>query len=313
MLRSTLLAALFLFICQLSLLGCYNARPAQDPVMDGPQMVQHLNQRTLALVMPFGHHGAFCSAVWVSPTVILTANHCIEGYAETTQQYNVFFYLKKMGISEEVAQLIATTDLQVLKDAGAPEDIIHAVEQAQELFPKASPQGLVLSYTTFTEVTDVGVQPLREHHATAYALYPGADLALLRASADAPLHEFVKLSDTDPAIGEDISTMGQGHGNWWSYRHGVVSALRQDMSHNDPTHKLKGVHGPFLQMQLMLIPGDSGGGVFNSRGQLIGINSFVDHASGFSYAVPVSTINAMMAGQKLSPVSIDPSMPDPKL
>lgn len=57
----------------------------------GPQApsasVQKLGTDTVALVLPDleGAH-VFCTAVWVSPSRILTANHCVEGAAEALEQ-----------------------------------------------------------------------------------------------------------------------------------------------------------------------------------------------------------------------------------
>ncbi|MBI9032174.1 trypsin-like peptidase domain-containing protein [bacterium] len=76
-------------------------------------------------------------------------------------------------------------------------------------------------------------------------------------------------------VGEDVVAIGNPKGLTWSPSKGNVSGLPQDregmIHHNAPTS-----------------PGSSGGGLFNAKGELIGItSSHVDGGQNLNYAIPI--------------------------
>lgn len=85
------------------------------------------------------------------------------------------------------------------------------------------------------------------------------DLALIRVRL-APSHGVASVN-AEPCAGEPAQTMGHPLGLWWSYSTGTVAALR--MLDDD------GVW--WVQATAPISPGNSGGGLFDTAGNLIGI------------------------------------------
>jgi S1-C subfamily serine protease len=83
---------------------------------------------------------------------------------------------------------------------------------------------------------------------------------------------------------------------------GIVSGLNRDLESGDPTSpQLTGL----LQTDAAISPGNSGGGLFNAAGQLIGMpEAYISAASGaenLGFAIPadkIATIAAQLMAQK---------------
>ena len=117
-------------------------------------------------------------------------------------------------------------------------------------------------------------------------------MALLRAVGSAiPDHDYAKLASYAPAIGEKIHIVGHVKGLYWSYIEGVVSGYRLEV----PAAKVEAhMSGPFMQLSAPVYFGNSGGGVFNSDGDLVGVVSFMLGAPLTNFAIPVKRIRALV-------------------
>lgn len=102
------------------------------------------------------------------------------------------------------------------------------------------------------------------------------DLALVQASSNSKFVTIGKVNLTD-----QVHVVGHIHHLNWTYANGVVSAFRADMS---------GHPGSWMQLASYIDAGMSGGGVFNSKGQLVGIISFRHQPSTSAFAVPIEII-----------------------
>ena len=89
------------------------------------------------------------------------------------------------------------------------------------------------------------------------------DLALIRV-ADPPRHPVAILSDIASKTGDIIHVVGHPMGIKWTYSRGVISGMREA---DEDT-------APKLQISAPIHPGNSGGGVFNEKGQLLGLVAF---------------------------------------
>lgn len=96
------------------------------------------------------------------------------------------------------------------------------------------------------------------------------DLALLRSYFDLPT-KYAKIEDqSNLKVGQETISVGYPLGLDFSVCHGIISSLR--------------TFG-FTQSDTMINPGNSGGPVFNYKGKLIGINSYIISVTPF----PVNT------------------------
>ncbi|OUS25331.1 hypothetical protein A9Q99_21750 [Gammaproteobacteria bacterium 45_16_T64] len=110
-----------------------------------------------------------------------------------------------------------------------------------------------------------------------------SDLALLKVDAD-DLEE-VEIGDSDDLrVGEWVMAIGTPFGFDHSVTTGIVSAKDRTLSHDN--------HVPFIQTDVAINPGNSGGPLFNTEGELVGINSQIYSRTGgfmgLSFAIPVN-------------------------
>lgn len=310
----TLLVILFSIFCFTS--GCSATFNQTSPqaALSGPQLADNIGQSTVALVSDApgdDDHGTFCSAVWVGHHTILTANHCLEGYAKHLLQAEQVKALLHMGMPLEMALMAVELAEDVdLDDPTVPTEV-RAIVMVIRSVPPVNPDTLHIAYIVRDEVVDIGVAPKAIHHAQVVARIIRGDLAILRTYGPTPAHSYAHLAQVSPPVGAQIEVMGTPHHNFWLYRQGVVGAYRHTLKH-DGFDKLD---GPFMQISLLITHGDSGGGVFDDHGCLVGIDSFMEPGEPAlgGYAIPLVTIRGFLAGQHLVPIKLDTNAKDPVL
>ncbi|PIR69392.1 MAG: hypothetical protein COU47_03415 [Candidatus Niyogibacteria bacterium CG10_big_fil_rev_8_21_14_0_10_46_36] len=83
----------------------------------------------------------------------------------------------------------------------------------------------------------------------------------------------------DDAIGEEVITIGHPFGILqWDVSWGYIT---------HPARKMPGTLYPFMELYLHVNPGNSGGGLFDSQGDLIGVPTALWPGSGISFAIPI--------------------------
>ncbi len=112
----------------------------------------------------------------------------------------------------------------------------------------------------------------------------GVDLAILSARLDpSEIVEAQWDASLVPHIGENVFAVGNPHGLGWTHSAGQVSQVRQQR---------RGAYSfRLLQTTAALNPGNSGGGLYDDQGRLIGINTLTGdkrfaEGLGFSIALP---------------------------
>ncbi|GAA4269587.1 S1C family serine protease [Hyunsoonleella aestuarii] len=113
---------------------------------------------------------------------------------------------------------------------------------------------------------------------------PKTDIALLKIEADKDL-PFATFGDSDQAkIGEWVLAVGNPFNLTSTVTAGIISAKSRNL---DPTGK--NTHS-FIQTDAAVNPGNSGGALINTNGELIGINTAISSQTGsyigYSFAVP---------------------------
>lgn len=148
-----------------------------------------------------------------------------------------------------------------------------------------SPDGLVLTNAHVVKGASEVVVKLtdrREFRAKVLGADPKTDVAVLKIDAkDLPT---VRLGSTrDLQVGEWVLAIGSPFGFENSVTAGVVSAKGRSL----PDDSLV----PFIQTDVAVNPGNSGGPLFNSRGEVVGINSQIYSRSGgyqgVSFSIPI--------------------------
>lgn len=148
-----------------------------------------------------------------------------------------------------------------------------------------SPDGLVLTNAHVVKgASDVTVKltDRREFRAKVLGADLKTDVAVLKIDAkDLPT---VRLGSTrDLQVGEWVLAIGSPFGFENSVTAGVVSAKGRSL----PDDSLV----PFIQTDVAVNPGNSGGPLFNARGEVVGINSQIYSRSGgyqgLSFSIPI--------------------------
>ena len=148
-----------------------------------------------------------------------------------------------------------------------------------------SPDGLILTNAHVVrdakEVT-VKLTDRREFRAKVLGADPRTDVAVLRI--DAKNLPTVQLGNTrDLKVGEWVLAIGSPFGFENSVTAGVVSAKGRSLPDDSFV--------PFIQTDVAVNPGNSGGPLFNTRGEVVGINSQIYSRSGgyqgVSFAIPI--------------------------
>ncbi len=158
-----------------------------------------------------------------------------------------------------------------------------------------SPDGYILTNAHVVKGADkiiVRMIDHREKSATVVGLDERSDVALLKLEADKL--PTVKIGDSDKLeVGEWVLAIGSPFGLEYTVTQGIVSALGRSLPSD--------TYVPFIQTDAAVNPGNSGGPLFNLRGEVVGVNSQIYSRSGgfmgLSFAIPIKV--AMQVAEQL--------------
>ncbi len=123
----------------------------------------------------------------------------------------------------------------------------------------------------------------REFRAKVLGADPKTDIAVLKIDAQDLPTVVLAPAKQPPQVGEWVLAIGSPFGFENTVTAGVVSAVGRSL-HDDSAV-------PFIQTDVAVNPGNSGGPLFNTRGEVIGINSQIYSRSGgyqgVSFAIPI--------------------------
>lgn len=117
------------------------------------------------------------------------------------------------------------------------------------------------------------------------------DIAVLKVKTDKPLPS-VRLGDSDHLrVGDWVMAIGNPFGLGGSVTLGIVSARNRDIN--------SGPYDDFIQTDAAINRGNSGGPLFNMKGEVVGINTAIISPSGGSigigFSIPSSTASRVIA------------------
>jgi hypothetical protein len=231
--------------------------PAEQAIDKTVALVRFVDTEKREEVKPDAEHATmrpYCSGVWVSKDVVITAAHCVED----------------LGRPAPPPDLIIQMLIAALTGAPPPE------------LPEWDPTGQPVYYSVHSDVSDNhnGSKVRGHHDAKVFAFDKKHDLALVKAETsdlDFPIPDHL-IADVAPEvrIGEDLQIVGHPVGQWWTYIKGVVSAVRINAKNPDDNVV------DAIQVSAPVFFGNSGGGAFNMEGQLVGISSWLKKAPNMS-------------------------------
>jgi len=147
-----------------------------------------------------------------------------------------------------------------------------------------SPDGVVVTNNHVIESADaieVILQNGRRYEATVIGRDPATDIAVLRVHAGQQL-PYVNMGDSDTArVGDIVLAIGNPFGLGGSLSVGVVSARNRNID--------AGRYDDFIQTDAAINRGNSGGPLFNTDGEVIGVNTAIVSPTGASVGVGFAT------------------------
>ncbi|MEF9926675.1 MAG: Do family serine endopeptidase [Massilia sp.] len=147
-----------------------------------------------------------------------------------------------------------------------------------------SPDGVILTNAHVVQGADevtVKLQDRREFRAKVLGSDPRTDVAVLKIGAKGlPVAPIGKSKSV--LVGEWVLAIGSPYGLESTVTAGVVSATGRSISDGSV---------PFIQTDVAVNPGNSGGPLFNTRGEVVGINSQIYSQTGgyqgLSFSIPI--------------------------
>lgn len=157
---------------------------------------------------------------------------------------------------------------------------------------------IITNYHVIEGATHISVT-LRDNteikDAQVIGTYEAGDLALIKINTDKELpaatfgnSDNIKVGDYAVAIGNPLGQLGG------TVTDGIISALDREVTIDDETMNL-------LQTNAEISPGNSGGGLFNGNGELIGIvnaKSSTEEAEGLGFAIPINDVQEVLGDLK---------------
>lgn len=160
-----------------------------------------------------------------------------------------------------------------------------------------SPDGYIVTNNHVIENAskiEVTLNDNRVYPATLVGTDPATDIALLRIEADAL--PSVPMGDSDALrLGEWVIAIGSPFDLRSTITAGIVSAKGRTMPNYDGKFRVES----FIQTDAAVNPGNSGGALVNTSGELVGINtSIVSNTgsyTGYSFAVPAKIVSRIVS------------------
>jgi len=146
----------------------------------------------------------------------------------------------------------------------------------------------VIDHATDLEIT---LNNQKKYKATLIGTDPESDIALLKIEAAEKL-AYIPFANSDAIkIGEWVLAVGNPYNLTSTVTAGIVSAKGRDLQGNS------GIDS-FIQTDAAVNPGNSGGALVNTRGELVGINTAISSKTGsfvgYSFAVPSNIAKKVM-------------------
>lgn len=145
------------------------------------------------------------------------------------------------------------------------------------------------------EKLEVTLNDNKSYNATVIGADAATDLALLKIDAEG-LSAITFGNSDDLKVGEWVLAVGNPFGFTSTVTAGIVSAKARSIG--SATHSRQMGIDAFIQTDAAVNPGNSGGALVNTRGELVGINTAIysqtGNYTGYSFAIPTSIVQKVI-------------------
>lgn len=190
---------------------------------------------------------------------------------------------------------------QTYNPFGSPFDFWGRPQQQQQ--QQGSGSGVIITQDGYivtnnhvvenAEKVEVTLNDNQTYTAKVIGTDPSTDLALLKI--DETNLPFVAYGNSDDVkVGEWVLAVGNPFNLTSTVTAGIISAKARNIGILPDQYKIES----FLQTDAAVNPGNSGGALVNTNGELVGINSAIASTtgsfSGYSFAIPVNLVRKVM-------------------
>jgi S1-C subfamily serine protease len=141
----------------------------------------------------------------------------------------------------------------------------------------------------------VGQEPIEG--AVTWIAPDGVDLAIVRVACSSDEARSARWKAKIPLkVGEPVFAIGNPHGLGWTHTQGTISQFRIK---DEGTHKVR-----VIQMQTAVNPGNSGGGLYDRDGELVGIVTWSQDkrvSEGLNFAIALESALPLFPGDLAQP------------
>ena len=122
-------------------------------------------------------------------------------------------------------------------------------------------------------------------------------IAQLSSAATVP----IRLADSLPRKGEKVTALGSPMGLSFTVTTGIVSAIRENFANDIGDESAKGT---WVQVDAALSPGNSGGPLINSRGEVVAMSTRASfgRAQNLNFGISIADIKAAIQKAKSAPL-----------
>jgi S1-C subfamily serine protease len=144
-----------------------------------------------------------------------------------------------------------------------------------------------------SQLVEVTLSDSHKYKAAVVTVDPGHDLALLKINAPNLVPATLAEAGLGPVVGQRVYAIGNPFGLSGTMTRGIISAIRSIRgSQNNLIEDA-------IQTDASVNPGNSGGPLLNSHGEVIGITTMIasngaDQSSGIGFAIPITTARAVL-------------------
>ncbi len=188
-------------------------------------------------------------------------------------------------------------------------DFFGQHQPQQREAPMATGSGVIISQDGYivtnnhvvngADKVEVTLNDKRSYIAEVIGKDPTTDLALLKIKENGL--QFMNYGNSDNVkVGEWVLAVGNPFNLTSTVTAGIISAKARNINilNNDPERGLYPIEA-YLQTDAAVNPGNSGGALVNTKGDLIGINSAIasntGSYTGYSFAIPVNMVRKVVA------------------
>lgn len=209
----------------------------QDPLHDKFKLTTSIRSTVaLSALNEEGKMVFFCGGIFVGPTTIVTARHCVVDSA--------FYEYRKLLFANEVPSNFADE----IKSNTIGKKITIVPHQNYNKTKIGQNMNIVEATVVYVRGDNLGDN------------LESDDLAILRVGKENASKYYVNVAKENPVIGERVYTIGMPHNIPFIVADGIISS--ENFLNGKRVHNI---------INVFVAPGSSGGPLLNSRGELIGI------------------------------------------